>query len=542
MNRIQFIFRMVTLGTLLLLFQDSYAQKILDRIVSVSVKNKPVSEVLKRVGDQAGFQFSYNSDIISGDSLVSISIQSVPVKQFLETLFVRGYTYKETGQYIIIQRAKKEKYGQIAGQVLDGITGIGMDYVSVYSKQFLMSTLTDDDGFFKLRVREHNFPITLSFSKVGYADTAIVVHSERDRGMGISMFPKAIDLDTLVITNGKGNNSWLARLFVSSKLRAQSRNIGQFFVALPFQVSLTPGLSTHGRLSSQIINKVSINIYGGYTAGVNGVELGGLFNISKKDSRYLQMATTFNAVGGNCTGVQMAGMYNQIWESLNGVQVSGLAGVVKRNVKGGQFSVMGNITGGDMKGVQLATFFNYAGHLKGVQIGMINVADSSSGYSIGFLNIVKKGHGAISVYANELVPFNIGWTSGNRKLYNILTVGASLNNGHKAYTYGFGFGREFVLHDQLKLNTEITHQNVYLGDWKNRPVVYRFQTGLNIKLSDRLSITAGPSFSMFHSRQKDFKAGYQSFAEKGFFHFKVNNHTQAWMGWQGGLRWNYHRF
>lgn len=540
MNRIWFFFRIITLVTLFFLFPDCHAQKIVDRIVSVSVKNKPIAAVLKLVGDQAEFRFSYNSDIISGDSLVSISMQSVSVKQFLEIVLAQGYAYKETGHYIIIQRAPKEKYYQISGQVFDGETGHAMDYVSVYSQKYLISTLTDDDGFFKLRIRDRNFPFTLSFSKVGYADTAIVLNSERDPSIRLSIFPKAVALDTLVVTGS--NNGWLGRLFVSSKLRAQSRNIGQFFVALPFQASITPGLSTHGRFSTQIINKVSVNIYGGYTAGVNGVEIGGLFNISKKDARYLQIATTFNAVGGNFTGVQMVGIYNQILESLKGVQISGLGGFVKRDLKGAQLSGFGNITGGHMKGVQLASLFNYAGHLTGVQLGMINLADSSSGYSIGFLNVVKKGHGAVTVYSNELVPFNIGWTSGSRKLYNLFTVGTSLNNSHKAFTFGFGFGREFILKDKLKLNAEITHQNVYLGDWKNRPIVYRFQTGLNIRLNKRFSISAGPSFSMFHSKQVDFKEGYQSFGDKGFFHFKVNQHTQAWLGWQGGLSWNYGRF
>lgn len=554
MNRIQFFFRMMTLITLFFVLPACHAQKFLNRIVSVSVRSKPVADVLKLVGEQGTFRFSYNSDIIPGDSLVSVSVQSVSVKQFLDTFLNGKYLYKESGNYIILQRPPKEKYYQITGQVFDSETGKAVDYTSVYSKQILVSTLTDDHGFFKLRLRDRNFPFLLTFSKVGYADTSVVINSDVDPGIRLSIAPKAIELDTLIITNTGGNNSWLARLFVSSRLRAQSRNIGQFFVALPFQASLTPGLSTHGRLSSQIINKVSVNIYGGYTAGVNGVEIGGLFNISKKDARYLQMATTFNAVSGNFTGVQMVGIYNQILDSLSGMQISGFGGLVKRHVKGvqlsgvanvsgslrgAQLSGFGNITGGNMKGLQLAALFNYAGNLKGVQIGMINLADSSSGYSIGFLNLVKKGHGAVSVYANELVPFNIGWTSGNRKLYNILTLGSSLNNSSRAYTFGFGFGREFVLSDKLKLNTEITHQNVYLGNWKDRPIIYRFQTGLNIKLSKRLSINAGPSFSMLHARQKEFKAGYQTFAEKGFFHFKVNEKTQAWLGWQGGLSWNY---
>lgn len=558
MNRIRFAFWLTAFITLFFLLPDCYAQKLLNKNVSVSVKNKPVAEVLKLIGDQGEFSFSYNSDIISADSLVSIVVKSGSVKQVLDVLLKGKYLYKETGNYIILQIAPKEKYYQITGQIFDRETGKEVDFASVYSKQQLVSDLTDDSGFFKLRLRDRNFPFLLNLSKVGYADTSIVINAETDSGIKVFINPKAIDLDTLVITNSEKSRFWLARLFVSSRLRAQSRNLGNFFTTLPFQASLTPGLSTHGKLSPQIINKFSLNIYGGYTAGLNGVEIGGLFNISKKDARYLQIATTFNAVSGNFTGVQISGVYNQILDSLNGVQISGLGGLVvgqvkgaqlslginiaKGDVRGGQISLLGNVSGKSIKGLQAAIFFNYAKNLKGVQFAILNLADTSSGYSIGFLNIVKKGSGVVSVYSNELIPFNIAWKSGNSKLYNIFIAGSSMNNLSKAYVLGFGFGHEFIVSKNLKLNTEITHQSIYLGTWDNQPILYRLQTGLNLKLSKRFSLNAGPAFSLFSSEQKEFGADYQSFADKGFLRFKINRNTQAWLGWQAGFSWNYRQF
>ena len=55
-----------------------------------------------------------------------------------------------------------------------------------------------------------------------------------------------------------------------------------FFETRPFQVSLVPGLGSHGKMSGQVVNNFSLNVFGGYTAGTNGSELGGLFNIDKK--------------------------------------------------------------------------------------------------------------------------------------------------------------------------------------------------------------------------------------------------------------------
>lgn len=579
-----------------------YAQNLLNKNISISVKNKPVSDVLKIIGDEGNFSFSYNSDIIQGDSLVTVMMRSKSVKQILETILRGNYQYKESGDFIIIKKPTKEKFYHLTGQIIDSESGKAVDYASVYSRQLLVSSLTDDEGIFKLKIRDRSFPILLTVSKVGYADTTVTINSESFSPLNITINPKAIDLDTLVVKYYEGWNSWLTKRFVSSRLRLQSRNIGKFFVALPYQISLTPGLSSHGRMSSQIVNKLSINIYGGYTAGVDGVEIGGLFNISKKDVRYLQMATTFNAVSGHFTGVQIVGIYNQVLDSLVGVQMSGFGGWTKGNLrgvqvagifnkvsgnlKGVQISGGGNITKGEIdggqisgifnksrmqmhgfqisggvnignnkvsgpqisgigniskketNGLQLSSLFNYAKNLKGVQVGIVNLADSSSGYSLGLLNIVKNGKGTIAVYGNELLPLNIAWKSGSKKLYNIFTVGSSVG-GSKAYTFGFGIGREFKINKNLTLNTEITDQNIYLGSWKNLPSLYRLQTGLNIKLSKSISLSAGPAFSMLYSEQKEFKNNYQDFSDKGFLRFKIRQNGYGWLGWQGGLSWNY---
>lgn len=570
MNQAFVLMRGFFLTTFFLLLSPwLFAQKLLDKRISISAKDKPVSDVLRMVGESGKFSFSYNSDILPGDSLVSVTVRSKSVRQILEVILPSGYQFKESADYVIIQRTAKEKYYYLTGHILDNDTGKEVDYASIYNKEQLTSALSDDGGNFRLRLRERSFPFLLFISKVGYADTSIVVNSEKAE-IRVVMYPKAVDLDPLVIKYSDGGNSWLTRAFLSSKLRMQSQNISRFFVALPFQASFTPGLSTQGRMSSQVINKFSLNIMGGYTAGVNGVELAGLFNISKKDVKYVQIAGIFNVVYGKVTGVQMAGLHSHVMNSVSGVQLSGfsnmvngdlegvqMSGILNRttgNLRGVQMASRSNITKGDfsgtqvaglvnigrkeVKGVQIAGIVNYAKVLRGVQVGMINLADSSSGYSIGLLNIVKKGKGSLSLYANELVPVNFAWKSGSKRLYNIFALGASGGN-QKAYTFGFGLGTEFSLTRNVTMHVEFVNQTVYLGTWHDVPSVNRFQTGLNLKLSKRLSLSAGPSFSMFDNRAKEPVKGYQTFDDKGFFNFNMNRHTKAWIGWQGGLTWNY---
>lgn len=604
MNLIFRISGIVLLGAMSCVFSlpACYAQKSLNKIISISEKGQPVSQVLKSISEKGGFYFSYNSDIIPEDSLVNLTVNDKPVKQILDLMFRDNYQYKEKGNYIIIQRAQREKTYIVAGHVYDISTGQPADYVSVYSRQVLVSALSGDDGSFRLRIRETSFPFLLTVSKIGYGDTIIVVSQADISNFKINISPKAIDLDPVFVRYSEGDRTWLGRLFVSSKLRKQSQNIGQFFVALPYQASLTPGLGTHGRMSAQVVNKVSLNILGGYTAGTNGVEVAGGFNISKTDVRYVQVAGVFNQVSGSVHGAQVAGFLNNILDSIRGVQVSGVLGVVagdmygaqisgfssfsrsdvrgvqvsgvagfakgnvrgvqisgafnnaagsfqgvqisgainrvKSEMRGVQISGLTNLSKGNMKGLQFGVI-NYAGKLKGTQVGIVNVADSSGGYSIGLINIIKKSSSNIAVYSNEIAPFNIAWRMGTHKFYSMLLAGSTVGNSRKAYTFGVGIGKEFKISKGLGISAELTNQNIFLGNWEDLPSIFRLQTALNLKMSNRFTLFAGPSISVFSAGQNALEEGYKSFPLTKYPGFNQNHKYPAWFGLQGGISWRY---
>lgn len=69
--------------------------------------------------------------------------------------------------------------------------------------------------------------------------------------------------------------SFFGRVFLSPAQSIQNMNLGGLFLYSPYQISMTPGLSSHGFIRSQIVNKFSMNILGGSTAGVKGMEIGG---------------------------------------------------------------------------------------------------------------------------------------------------------------------------------------------------------------------------------------------------------------------------
>ncbi len=581
-----------------------FAQQILTKPVDISLRGQPVSAVLKSMSEQGKFYFSYNSNLIAGDSLVTLNVTRQPLRQVLDELFQNRFQYKEKGDYLIILPAVREKSFHISGLILDDETGKPVDYASVYSRQLLVSTLSEDDGGFRLRIRERTFPIYLTVSKVGYGDTTMVITSTEESARTMRIQPRAVDLDPLIVRYSEGESTWLGRLFLSQRLRAQSRNIGRFFVALPYQASLTPGLGTHGRMSGQVVNKFSLNVAGGYTAGVNGVEIAGGFNISKENVRYVQLAGAFNVVSGDVDGVQVAGFSNNVLDSLHGVQVSGFSGMVRKHVDGAQISGFLSRAGGGMagaqvtgaislirngghgaqisggynqvrgifegvqiagaannardsiratqisgglniarniRGVQLAPF-NYAKVLRGVQIGIVNIADSSSGASIGLFNIIRKSTSNISVYATDIAPFNVAWKMGTHRFYSLLVAGTGIDNSKKVRTFGAGFGREFFPFKRTGFFIEILSQNIYLGDWNAMPSLYRLQIAGTYKVGKRFLLFGGPSYSIYDNDGIETQRGYKPFPPSGYPKIGFGSQkVSSWIGWQAGLSWRYGR-
>ncbi len=574
----------------------AYGQGMLDRRVTVQAQRKPVAEVLKMAEKQAGFYFSYSSDMVKSDSLVSVSVRNKPVEDLLEAMFGKRYQYIESSDHLIIQPALSYQYWYVSGMVVDKATGEPVSYATVYERQQLISTMTDEKGHFRLQLRERKPNATISISKVSYADTIILLSSDQPQELKVSIEQVHYTLDSVVISGVE--KTWLAGLMLSSKQTMNSLNLDGFFSKQPFQFSLTPGLGSHGRMGAQVINKFSLNILGGYTAGVSGFELGTLFNIVKHDMKYVEIAGLFNIVGGKASGIQVAGLYNSVLDSASGIQVAGLGNIVARdmkgiqvaglynhalhtkgiqiagigsiNVKGGKGVAIGgifnstqnmdgaqlagianvnvkktrglqvagivNVSAKEINGVQLSGFVNVASRLKGVQIGLVNVADTSEGYSIGFFNFILRGYHKLSISTSELQHLTFAYKSGNSRLYSILIFGTQLDDKEQAYSIGYGLGSDMRLGRKgFFINPEVTHQYIYAGNDEQQNLLSRLQLNMKFRISKACYIYAGPAFSILYAKQKETPEGYKSDFINGYPSISFGKEVKGWFGWNIGL-------
>lgn len=515
-------------------------QSLLEKRVNPPDGEMSLGELLKETGRQGGFHFSYHSEVLPEDSLVTIAAREASVRDLLDRLLPPALEYLEAGSHVVIRFRRKPlefiledivDQGNsylVSGMVRDPQNGRGLSDASVYERQLLLATLTDAQGRFRLRVRDRFQTVALTASKALYEDTTvfvqlrgIVVLPGKDPDWGAGSWFSAEGQD------GEVERTRLGRFLVSSGQRIQSLNLREFFTENPVQASLTPGLSSQGRLSGQMINKVSMNLLGGYTAGVDGVELAGVFNINRKGVRHVQAAGAFNLVGGSVHGVQASGLHNLVLGSVHGVQAAAGFNVVKEA----------------MSGVQVAGGVNYARHLKGVQVGVVNIADSSSGYSIGLVNVVRKnGYLKLNVYANESFPANLAFKSGTSKIYAIIQGG--LRPGpEKLIGYGAGFGTRIQIKDRF-LNTgemlyfqpEAVFQEIYQGDKAYNNHLYRMDLGFHYPLAGSLHLFAGPSLNVWNSKQPGPVEGYGFIPSDRRDSFSLpGGRLRGWIGWSVGV-------
>jgi len=591
MQNIRFIYTLLVAGSLFATLSPLRGQDVLDQPISISKQNTRLDDVLRTISKAGNFYFSYSSDLFKKDSLVSITFDRKPVRQVLDTLFHGRLEYKVNGNYIILRKAPpppiappphtgpEDKKYVVKGVILDENTGEAVSQASVYDKQGLIATLSDEGGFFTIRLKNRSSPAALTVSKAFYEDTTVKIEPGVNQKITITVAPTSINKKMVTIgpegylpsdsirveLDGapvylrqdpiRVEMSGLGKLLLSSKLKIQSINLHKYFIQQPFQLSLVPGLGTQGILSPQITNKLSLNIIGGYTAGLNGLELGGVINIDKGKVQGLQAVGIANVVGGSVKGVQLAGSHNIVLDSVRGLQAAGignfnkgklkgiqLAGIMNKvadSVEGMQAAGIINIAKRQVKGLQLAGIINKTPKLKGVQIGLVNIADTSEGYGIGLINIVKHGMHEISIFTDEVAPLNIAYRSGNDKLYTILLAGYNPSNDRRSYLYGFGLGHRFHLGKTLSLNPELTNEQLIVDGWSNYKYsnfISKFNLDLRVRLGKYFSLSGGPSLAIYSFDKKITVGGHDfSPVTDNYGTWRISDKVTGWIGWRASI-------
>ncbi|MDH5475359.1 MAG: hypothetical protein OEX22_06690, partial [Cyclobacteriaceae bacterium] len=162
-------------------------------------------------------------------------------------------------------------------------------------------------------------------------------------------------------------------ILVSMSSYAQKKK--QRYQDKTFQLSLVPGISSHGWNDGWYFNKFSLNLLSGISAGSKHLEVAGISNLSLRYATGIQIAGFANVIGANAflnlTLREERTLINEEEFSsyFKGLQFSGFLNNVRNDVTGLQFTGGFNISGGSLLGVQIGGIGNIATrNMLGIQI------------------------------------------------------------------------------------------------------------------------------------------------------------------------------
>lgn len=577
-----------------------YAQSasILESRITLRVSNERLDEVLRQISVQGGFSFSYSPDVIDVSSRVSLNAANLSVREILNSLFDGTVSFKERRRYVILQKVvasaeKKTESFYLNGYIVDQSTGLKLPDASIYEPVTLVSTVSNQFGYYKIRLPAQSGKLHLEVRKETYSGRSVEITARRNDFLTIALAPDTVrplasptprlvtrhdsmakvpprieipvivyteppSLDTLIPIHKKERQkvpltqslltirNGLVYALSTAKQAIHTENIGDTLYR-PFQASLLPFIGTNHQLSGNVINDVSVNLLAGYSLGVNLFELGLGLNVVRWDVNGLQAAGIANLVGRDVKGLQVAGMANMAIGSITGVQAAGFVNLTAEDFRGLQISVV-NVTGRDLYGWQLASGLNVARTVhRGHQVGLFNYADSSATTPFGYFSFVRlNGYRRLELTTDELNYANLTFKTGVRKFYNIVTFGTSGFAPHKPLgSIGYGIGTAWNLGHAPRpwmLNAEYVASRLAVQRrFLKQPRVghMRVAVALEKRISSRLALSVGPTFNLLFSpydrlvRENSLSVGTL-----------LNNarplddpgRTYAWIGFQVGLR------
>jgi hypothetical protein len=601
------LFINLVMVVLYLFLYPSLNAQVLEKRITMKEDKIELGQALKKLKQNSGIKLSYANNIIPEKRIISIDVKEVRLKEVLNKLFYgTNITYEIIGDQVVLKNEKKKEQKKVSDTVIlpdsNKTELVNPDITAQDETADNQQKITLPDTLQPSVVveakpgptpseKELRRKYRLEKKKLKYAYML-----KRDSLYRMKNNPKTVNQQKWneTIQNLKREikeirdsiHKGTYKLFpalksdstkTDSTANSHSSNSEQPKVSAGYenrlaQVTFISPLGTNGVRCGRYVNMLSLNILGGYAAGLQGFEFGGLVNVEKDYVYGVQFAGIANAVrnqvhggqfsgvlnlagrnvhggqfagfanfsGDSIAGAQVAGFSNFTYGSFKGAQVSGFCNIVTGNFRGPQISFI-NISPREHQGVQIG-FVNFARNLKGSQFGFLNVSDSAKGIPIGFLSIVRTGYHKVEFYGAESMYANIAFKTGAKHFYNILYAGAAVNSNYYRWAFGYGFGTEQEVSKKISIGLDILsmHVNENQSFTAKLNLLNQARLNLGVAISPKTSVFIGPTFNVMVSQfmNPDYTLG--SALGRGQLYNTTSGSTptnvKMWLGFNGGIR------
>ncbi|MGM0498338.1 MAG: STN and carboxypeptidase regulatory-like domain-containing protein [Bacteroidota bacterium] len=165
----------------------SQEKDILNQKYSFSEDNTPIYQIILKLTQETGYNFSYNSNIIDDEEPITLSLKDYKLKHIIDTLFQdTSLTYNVVKNHIVIHKKNrpldssgvlmKEKTPiTIEGKVLQKKKNKPLPFATISLKNHAVGTIANNEGEFVFKIDPEFRTDTLIISFIGYENKTFPV-------------------------------------------------------------------------------------------------------------------------------------------------------------------------------------------------------------------------------------------------------------------------------------------------------------------------------------------------------------------------------
>jgi TonB-linked SusC/RagA family outer membrane protein len=144
--------------------------------ITLSIKNKPVKEVIKEIEKNSDYRFFYNDDLTGLNTVVSINVKNGKINQVMDIITSQAaiaYVLKENNQVVLAAKTEKQQQGKVISGVVTDDKGEPVIGANVVVKGTTNGTITDVDGNFSLTLLIQDNSLEISY--IGYSTKEVPI-------------------------------------------------------------------------------------------------------------------------------------------------------------------------------------------------------------------------------------------------------------------------------------------------------------------------------------------------------------------------------
>jgi hypothetical protein len=152
-----------------------------------------------------------------------------------------------------------------------------------------------------------------------------------------------------------------------------------------------------------------------------------------------------------------------------------------------------------MFGVQIGLANFAKGNVKGMQLGLVNVADRST-FSLGLLNIIRHGRTHVDLWGLESGIVMFGLKHGTNYMHNIYGAGIRVGGEGVNATFSLGLGGRIPISKRVYADIDALGYSLRSApSFALRTVMVQVRTVVGVRLAPSFAVYGGPTYNVAYA-------------------------------------------